>query len=181
MADELEVLHIVAARLDEAGIPYMLTGSLASSYYAEPRMTRDVDLVIELEPSDAERLAEILAPDFLCEVAAVGDAARRRGMFNAIHQERIVKVDFVVRKDLPFRREEFRRRRRVRLAGGELWIASPEDLLLSKLHWAKDSRSELQLRDVRSLIACVPDLDWPYLERWAAELSVGALLAGLRP
>jgi len=55
-----------------------------------------------------------------------------------------------------------------------------EDLLLSKLYWAKDSRSELQLGDVRNLIACVPDLDWSYIDHWAAHLSVTTLLAEVR-
>jgi len=59
-------------------------------------------------------------------------------------------------------------------------MVSPEDLLLSKLHWAKDSRSELQLRDARNLIACVGDLDWGYIETWARDLSVEGLLAEVR-
>ena len=59
MSEELEVLRTVAARLDQAGIAYMLTGSMALNYYAVPRMTRDIDLVVELEPGDAERLVRL--------------------------------------------------------------------------------------------------------------------------
>jgi hypothetical protein len=107
MLDELDILKLVAARLGEAGIPYMVSGSMAMNYYAQPRMTRDVDIVIELGAADVERVAALFIPDFLCEVEAVRDAVRRRGMFNIIHGESVVKVDFIVRKDVPFRVEEF--------------------------------------------------------------------------
>jgi hypothetical protein len=178
MLDELEILKLVAARLADAGISYMVSGSMAMNYYAQPRMTRDID--IELGPADIPRVVALFTPDFLCEVEAVRDAVRRRGMFNIIHGESIVKVDFIVRKDLPYRVEEFGRRRYVDIGQMSLWMVSPEDLLLSKLHWAKDSRSELQLRDARNLIACVGDLDWGYIEAWARDLSVSDLLAQVR-
>ena len=48
MHAELEVLKIVSERLEAAHIPYMLTGSFAMAYYGQPRMTRDLDLVVAL-------------------------------------------------------------------------------------------------------------------------------------
>jgi hypothetical protein len=180
LGDEIAVLLLVAQRLDAAGIAYMLSGSLALGYYAQPRMTRDLDIVVALDVADADRLAALFADDFLCEAEAVREAARRAGMFNIIHMTRIVKVDFIVRKDTPYRREELARRRRVTIHGAPIAIVAAEDLLLSKLHWAKDSRSELQLGDARNLITAVPDLDWAYVERWAPTLSVTALLDEVR-
>jgi hypothetical protein len=97
-----------------------------------------------------------------------------------IHTPTVIKVDVIVRKDTPYRRLEFDRRRTIAVDGHTIWIVSAEDLVLSKLVWAKPSRSELQLRDVRNLIGCVPDLDWSYLERWAADLNVADLLAEMR-
>ncbi len=85
-----------------------------------------------------------------------------------------------MRKDLPYRREEFRRRRQVTIDGQHMWLVSPEDLILSKLDWAKDSRSELQLRDVRGLLRAVPGLDEAYLERGADELGIPHLLREAR-
>jgi len=178
--DELAVLDLVTSRLDAAGIPYMLSGSMAMNHYAEPRMTRDIDIVVAVEETDAPRIGALLEADFICEPAAVSDAIRRRGMWNAIHREWIVKVDFVVRKDTPFHREEFARRQRIRLNGRELSIVTAEDLVLSKLLWGKDSRSELQLGDVRNLLRSVEGLDWDHLERWAAALSVASLLEEVR-
>lgn len=87
-----------------------------------------------------------------------------------------MKVDLIVRKDGPFRREELRRRRRVRIDGFEVFVVTAEDLVLSKLEWARESRSEMQLRDVRNLLASVPDLDRAHLDRWAQEIGVGDLL-----
>jgi len=97
-------------------------------------------------------------------------------MFNLIHTEAIVKVDFVVRKNTPYRTEEFNRRRPVVIDGQTVWVVSPEDLILSKLVWAKDTRSEIQLRDVRRIITDQPSLDFPYLNRWGSLLGVGELL-----
>ena len=107
-------------------------------------------------------------------------AIARQSLFNLIHVGAVAKVDFVVRKDIPYRREEFRRRRHVEIDGHPLWIVSPEDLILSKLAWAKTSRSEVQLRDVRQLLTSVGTLDQTYLDRWAASLTVTELLREAR-
>jgi len=171
---ELEVLQDAVDRLDQAGIPYMLTGSIALSYYARPRMTRDIDLVAELSGRDAKSLAALFAPDYYVSEADIARALAGEGMFNVLHLGKLVKLGFIVRKDNPYRRHEFGRRRRVRMPGFETWIVSREDLVLSKLAWAKDSGSELQLRDAQALLA--GDADRKYLERWAEELSVTDLL-----
>jgi hypothetical protein len=174
MTAELEVLQDAAARLERAGIPYMLTGSIALSYYAQPRMTRDIDLVAELSGRDASAVAALFAPDYYASEADIAGAIAGGGIFNVLHLEKLVKLDFIVRKDTPYRRHEFGRRRRIRLPGFEAWIVSREDLVLSKLVWAKESGSEMQLRDVQALLA--GGADRQYLERWARELSVTELL-----
>ena len=117
MLDQLSVLQLVTGRLDAAGIAYMLTGSIAAGYYAQPRMTRDIDLVVELDPAAAERIAAEFSPEFSCDVDAIRAAIARQSLFNLIHVEAVIKVDFVVRKDIPYRREEFRRRRHVEIGG----------------------------------------------------------------
>ena len=175
MSAELEVLQDAIARLEGAGIAYMLTGSVALSYYAEPRMTRDVDLVVELAQRDPKSVASIFAPDYYVSEDDVGRAIAERTMFNVLHLGKVVKLDFIVRKDTAYRRREFERRSRVQMPGFEAWIVSREDLVLSKLAWAKESGSELQLRDVRALLAA--DVDEAYLRDCAQELSVADLLA----
>jgi hypothetical protein len=92
----------------------------------------------------------------------------------AQYLESIVKVDFIVRKSDAYRQAEFSRRVLLELPGFRLWVVSREDLILSKLVWAKDSGSELQLRDVKNLLA--GDTDRTYLDEWAGRLTVTALL-----
>jgi hypothetical protein len=177
---ELEVLHVVVSRLDAAGIPYMLSGSTALGAYATPRMTRDIDVVVQLEPADAGRLTQAFEADFYCDAAAVDRAVASRGMVNVIHLEQVIKVDLIVRKDTPYRRLEFTRRRQLTIDGQNVWVVSAEDLVLSKLEWAKTSGSAVQVADVKELLGSVPDLDWAYLEKWAGELGVTEALAEAR-
>lgn len=171
---ELDILRDVTQRLDEAAIDFMLTGSLAMNFYAQPRMTRDIDLVVALNEDLTETFVRQFNTDFYLDQQAVADAISRRSMFNLIHNRSIIKVDCVVLKTDPYRQEEFARRRRVSFGDFETWIVSREDLILSKLFWAKDSESEMQLRDVRNLLT--GDVDMEYLKSRATTLEVSDLL-----
>jgi hypothetical protein len=180
MLDEFTVLTLVTSRLERAGIAYMVTGSVAVSLYAEPRMTRDVDIVVELQPADTARLVGLFGDEFSCDADRIRDAIARQSMFNLIHTTAVVKIDFIVRKESDYRKEEFRRRRQAEVNGVSIWVVAPEDLILSKLDWARSSRSELQLRDVRSVITTQSALDWRYIEVWADRLGLLGLLAEMR-
>ena len=158
----------------------MLTGSMAMAVYAPPRMTRDIDFVIECGPEDAERLAELFEPDSYADAGAIREAIARESMFNIIHTAWVIKADFIVRKDDEYRRGEFGRRRPVTVEESVIFVATPEDLILSKLAWARESESGLQQRDVRALIDNVANLDWDYLERWAGYLGVLQHLTRIR-
>ena len=175
MSEELEVLTEAARRLEKAGIPYMITGSIAANFYTVPRMTRDIDIVVELFEQDIGRFIPLFENDYYLEPQTVGEAVRNKGMFNLIHDQYIVKIDFVVRKDTPYRRREFSRRRKITVENQDLFVVSPEDLILSKLDWAKDSRSEVQLNDVRNLLKSVRGLNRSYLARWAKALGIESL------
>lgn len=180
MSDELELLLLVVERLNRARIAYMLSGSTAMNVYAEPRMTRDIDVVVEIGPATVDAIAAASAADFYCDRDMIRQAVVREGSFNVIHTPTVIKVDCIVRKNSPYRRMEFERRRSVMVRGCPVQIVSPEDLVLSKLVWAKPSHSEVQLRDVRNLVACVEAMDWEYLDRWAAVLDVQTLLSEVR-
>jgi hypothetical protein len=175
MSEELDVLKAVTRRLTTADIPYMVTGSIAANFYAVPRMTRDIDIVMELSERDVDRVIGLFQDDFYIEREAVQRAVSERGMFNIIHNRYVIKVDFVVRKETEYRREEFTRRRLVSVEGNEFCIVAPEDLILSKLEWAQDTHSEAQLADVRNLLGCVEGLDRSYLARWSSRLGLESL------
>jgi hypothetical protein len=178
MSAEADVLRDVISRLENAGVPYMVTGSVAMSYYAQPRMTRDVDIVVELAAREASQVVDLFAPDYYVSDEAVAAAIRADGMFNIFHVEKLVKIDLILRKPVDYRLHEFSRRRRSRLGDIDAWIVSKEDLILSKLVWAQGSSSELQLRDVKSLL--ISGADESYLRDWAGRLGVERLLEQCR-
>ena len=175
MSEELEVLTIVTGRLATAAIPYMITGSFALNYYAVPRMTRDIDVVVALKEADIDRVVDLFEADFYVDRDTVQEAVRTPGTFNLIHQAYVFKVDCIVRKNSEYRQTEFARRRSVSLEGHPVYLVAPEDLILSKLDWARESRSEMQLTDVRNLLTGVQNLDREYLQRWADRLGLEAL------
>jgi hypothetical protein len=172
MDEQLEFVKLIASRLDEAGIDYMVTGSVAAAVYAAPRMTRDVDLVVECTPADVEKIVAAFEADCVISADAVREAVESATMFNIIHERWVIKADFIVRKDSPYRKLEFERRRRIVVDAMPIAFAAPEDLILSKLCWARDTGSAIQSRDVRELLAAEVDLDWRYLETWATTLGV---------
>ncbi|MDD3363808.1 MAG: nucleotidyl transferase AbiEii/AbiGii toxin family protein [Syntrophomonas sp.] len=173
---EIEILRLVTERLDKLGILYMLSGSVAASFFAQPRMTRDIDIVIELVGEQVPRVVEAFAGDFYIDEDDAMEAVSLQGMFNIIHYQAVVKVDFIIRKDSPYRKLEFQRRVRKQVMDFPLWVVSPEDLIISKLFWAKESVSELQMRDVTSIVTHRGDkLDREYIGYWAKELGIGHL------
>jgi hypothetical protein len=178
--EQLELLRTVVTRLEGAGFAYMLSGSLALGYYGHPRMTRDIDIVLELTAADIPAVVALFERDFYCDADAVRRAVESRRVVNLVHEASAQKVDLIVRKDTPYRREEFSRRQQRRVDGFSVWIVTAEDLLLSKLVWAAESGSEMQLRDARALAGAVDTLDWTYLDRWARDLGVAEPLQQLR-
>src|ERR1017187_8972137 len=93
MQNELDIVRDVSAKLDAADIGYMLTGSMAMNYYAQPRMTRDIDLVVALRPGDTERVVELFSPDYYVSGEAVDSSIAHQSLFNLIHNESVIKVE----------------------------------------------------------------------------------------
>ncbi len=170
------LLRVVTDALDSAGIPSMLTGSLAAAFRGASRATMDVDLVIA--PTAAA------LDDFVQRMEALGlyvsaDAAREafahQGMFNVVDPETGWKADLIIRKHRPFSEAEFARREATDFFGVPLAIASLEDVILSKLEWARLGASGRQLEDVRTLLRLAGDsVDRSYLDLWVAALGVRA-------
>ena len=174
MKTELDVLRDVSQRLESGGVAFMLTGSMAMNYYAQPRMTRNIDLVVKLARDQTDLLISLFEAEYYVDRFAIARAIAQRSAFNLIHNETIIKFDCIVLKDEQYRQEEFARRRRITLGDFQIWIVTREDLILSKLYWARNSRSELQLRDVKNLLSS--DCDMTYLVSRAENLGVKPLL-----
>lgn len=180
MSEQVELIKLIAVRLGNAGIPYMITGSAALEFYTQPRMTRDIDLVVQLNASDGRKLHQAFSSDFHIEESSIQQAIQQGSMFNAIHLTWLMKVDFIVQKDSEYRKMEFERRRSMDLDGSKVFVVSPEDLILSKLEWSKSTGSEMQKRDIQSLLSAIPGLDYNYLNKWALALGVSQLLQELK-
>ena len=174
MLNEFDVLRDVGHRLTDAGISYMLTGSLAMNYYSLPRMTRDIDLVVEVRLHDIDVILSFLEPDYYVDRDAISRAITHERTFNIIHREAFIKVDCIVKKRSEYRQVEFDRRQKIDFQGTEVWLVSKEDLIISKLYSARDSHSELQLRDVKNLLASGYEVE--YLQRWTSKLGLHDLL-----
>lgn len=128
-------------------------------------MTRDIDIVIRLRKRDIDGFAALFEGDFYLDKALVRTKVAREGIFNIIHNEYVVKVDFILERHVDNEGGAFVRRRRVEVDGVPAWIIGAEDLIIAKISWARKSGSEIQRRDVRNLLASVTDFDREYLER----------------
>jgi hypothetical protein len=144
-----DLLKEVTVALEKRSIPYMVSGSMAMLVYTVSRTTRDIDIVIELSEESVEEFCEIFKTNFHLHKPTVQEELRRRGMFNAIDHRSGMKIDFVIRKNNLYRRTEFERKRRDFLFGQEMWVVAIEDLILSKLIWIQDVKSERQMEALR--------------------------------
>ena len=174
--NEIDIVRDMSRRFERAGIQYMLTGSMAMNYYAQPRMTRDIDVVIAIAPEDVDRVVALFRPDYYLSEESIREALAHQSTFNLIHQDSVIKVDCIILKSSEYRRIEFERRQKISILDFTTFIVSKEDLIISKLFWAKDSHSETQLGDVKNLLAT--GYDAAYLQRWTHELGLDNLLQG---
>ena len=180
--DSIRVTLLVSQALEEIGIPYAVGGSLASSMHGVMRSTLDVDIVADLQPEHVQPLLVALSEEFYADEEAIRHAIRHRGSFNLIHFETSFKVDIFVAKLRAFDQMQLARRTRsvvTTTPERELYVISPEDVILSKLEWFRmgGEVSDRQWRDVLGVMKTRSDaLDIAYLRHWARELKVSDLL-----
>lgn len=168
-----ELLSRIVHLLDRLGVPYMVTGSLAAAYHGAPRSTQDIDLVVEIEAEKFRPLVEAVTDEgWYVDEESARAAVRDHGQFNVIEADTGWKVDFIIRKDRAFSREEFGRRRPVEALGRTVFMVTPEDLIIAKLEWARLGESERQLRDVRNILAVQEELDRSYIDLWTERLGL---------
>jgi hypothetical protein len=171
----VRIVHDFAASVEPLQIEYMLTGSLAMMLYSVYRMTADIDIVIELKYEDADRIINAFEPDYYVPHGRVRDAIAREFMFNVIHQDTAFKIDLVIKKSGDFHRTAFDRRQKQDFYGRDIFVITLEDLIISKLLWAKKSFSEKQLTDVENLLG--NDFDTQYMKFWVNKLGLEELFS----
>ena len=180
--DIFVVLAPVLEALENLGVRHHVGGSIASSVHGLRRTTRDADVVVDLRPEQVRPLVEALEQAYYVDEDMVREAQRCRASFNVIHLDTMLKVDLFVAKDGPFERGEMARARRVALEDMTLTVASPEDVVLRKLHWYRLGReaSENQWNDIIGVLKVQTALDEAYMDRWAPHLGVADLLERAR-
>lgn len=166
-----ELLKEIVTALEIRAIPYMISGSYALSAYTVPRMTRDIDIVIELDETYLKSFLSIFDSNFYLHEPTVSEEVRKKGMFNVIDHRSGYKIDFVVKKNSPYRKLEFERRTRSNVLGFDAWLVSLEDLVISKIIWIQDIQSERQINDIKSLLEN-DKINRDYLLKWIKELNL---------
>lgn len=178
-----ELLAALAAAFAAEQIPYMITGSLASGLQGQPRSTHDIDAVVELSEASLGRcLARFPAPRYYVSASAALDAVRRRSMFNILDTQTGDRADLWLLTGDPFDRSRFARRTADEIDGIRIFVSSPEDTILMKLRWSRESGgSARQFEDALRVYEVQEGrLDQRYLDLWADGLGVSDMLADLR-
>jgi hypothetical protein len=176
---EADLVRIFCGRLAEAGIDYMVTGAVASIIYGQPRLTRDIDLVISLGVGQAPRLNHAFGPEeFYCpplEVIRIEMGQEVAGHFNLIHHASGHKADIYPLGKDPLHRWAFPRRRQVQYGEHRIWVAPPEYVILRKLQYYREGGSDKHLTDIRGMLEVSGELiDRAILEQKIREHSLQA-------
>jgi len=170
------VFERIRAALEQADIPYFVTGSFASSAHGIPRSTNDIDIVIAPTADQLRALLEQFPDEsFAKDEEDAFDALQRGSQFQVIDYATMWKVDFMIHKQTPFDESRFARRGIVDIAGVSVQAASAEDMLLTKLWWAKLGESDRQLNDAVGILKVQGEtLDRRYVEQWVDILELRA-------
>jgi hypothetical protein len=169
-----KIFREAVAALEQADIPYMLTGSFASNLYGTGRATQDIDLVIAASP-DQMRVLRSFFPgsNYYFDLPQAIEAAQQRSMFNVLDMVYGWKVDLIFLKPGAYHQEAFRRRVPAEIEGVPVIATTAEDLILAKLDWARMGESMRQIQDVVGILKVRKEkLDIAYIEKWVAELSL---------
>jgi hypothetical protein len=176
--DPGEIARILHSVFESLSIPYYITGGVCAIAYGDPRTTRDLDLVVECKPSEImPMVAQFESEGFYCPPGAVEDIQSGKGRVLSItHMQLVLNADVVLNANTDFDRFKMERRRLEAIGLDEseqFWLASPEDVILAKLLWGRQSQSEKQWRDVLGVLKVQGDsLDFDYLTQWAARLDL---------
>jgi len=180
--DSTQVTLFVTQTLERLGIPYAVSGSLASSVHGVMRSTLDVDIVADMHLEHIQPMVAALSKDFYADDEMIRDAIEHQSSFNLIHYETAFKVDIFIRKSRAFDQMQLERRRMSVITTDpeqSVYITSPEDVILSKLEWYRmgGEVSDRQWRDILGVLKTRSgELDLDYLHKWAKELKVSDLL-----
>jgi len=171
-----DLIELFVKPLNDLGARYLVSGSVASMLYGEPRVTHDIDLVVFLRTEQIQRLAKVYPPPefYVPPIDAIlGEAARDRGSFNIIHADSSLKADFYLAGRDEFHAWAFRHAKQYSIGQTMIRLAPPEYVIVRKLEYYREGGSEKHLRDIRSMLAVSGEqLDWSELNEWIRRQGV---------
>lgn len=170
-----ELLALAISVLEGLGIPYMVVGSITSGAYGEPRLTLDIDIVVDLTAANVDDLCSAFPPErFYVSREAARAAMVQRGQFNVIDPESGNKIDFMIAPAGDWGREQLKRRQRIPLLPDlNAYAATPEDIIISKMRYYLEGRSDKHLRDIAGILNTSGEcVDRPYVSEWAVRLGL---------
>jgi len=170
MTEEIESLKRVVKLLNKGNYEYVLTGSMAMSFYTVPRMTRDADILIKLFAKDTDEFLEIFSNDYYIDKNMLNDSIKSGMMFNILDKRTFFKIDFIFKTRDEFEEMIFQRKNKMKVNSLEIYVISIEDLIIAKLIWAKDSFSEMQLNYIRQLMN--NNFDKDYVLSWVRKIDL---------
>ena len=164
--------------LERLDVPYAIVGSFATAVWGDARMTRDIDIVVQLAGEKVDVLcAAFPTDDFYVSQQAAHDAVSQRGQFNVIDFRSGNKIDFIIAGPSEWASRQLARRRRVQFAPDiEGFVAAPEDVIIGKLVYYQDGGSEKHLRDIASILSQDEgDVDRLYIAEVASQLGLTSI------
>lgn len=166
----LDLLQRVCKSLDDNSIPYMISGSIALNIYTIPRMTRDIDIVVELTANRVDEFTALF-PDSYFNKETIILEIKRQGMFNIIDHQTGFKIDFIIRKETEYFQQAFENRQRINELETNLWVISLDDLIIAKIIWIQEYQSEKQITDIENLLLN-PDVNINYIKKWCDKMNL---------
>jgi len=177
-----ELLRFAVEALHHLGLRYLVTGSIATVLYGEPRFTNDIDVVVMLSGDRIEELCRSFPqPEFYINPESVRRAVERSGQFDIIHPTSGLRLDVMVPAETPFNRSRFGRARQITLMPDlEVSFAAPEDVIIKKMEYYREGGSDKHLRDITGILKVrAEDVDRNYIADWAERLGLGEIWSAL--
>lgn len=170
-----DLLRHVVGTVEILGIRYLVTGSVVTVFFGEPRFTNDIDVVVDLPPKRIAAFCRAFPePEFYLSEEAVRQAVAQCGQFNIIHPASGLKVDVIIPPDTPFNRSRFARTTRVKPADDyDASFASVEDVIIKKMEYYRNGGADKHLRDITGVLKISGDrVDHAYITDWASQLGL---------
>ena len=184
--EQVEVFLIFTERLEEAGIKYMTTGSVASMLYGVPRFTHDLDVVIDLAPSQIEDVISAFPfEEFYCpprDVIKIESNRPLRGHFNVIHHKTGFKADIYIHRSDQLQLWGLAKKTRIDISEEQgLWVAPPEYVIVRKLEYYREGHSEKHLQDIAGMLEISGDIiDKRVIQEWVEKFDLSSQWAEVR-